>query len=65
MPRVSIGRKHTRREQLRRRAEEFGGRIWWSVACWYARGLKSVLWSRIRGSALSAQAGISHRLQRG
>jgi hypothetical protein len=58
-------RKRTRRERLRRRAEELAGQIWWVGARWYARGLSALLWSRVRDSVLSARAGVSHRLQRG
>jgi hypothetical protein len=65
MARLSLHRKRTRRERLRRRAEEVAGRMWWIAARWYGRGIRSLIWSRIRGSALAARAGISHRLQRG
>ena len=56
-------RKRTRREELRRRADDLVGQCWWSATRWYVRQLRSEIPDRIiRWSALAGGAGLTAAL---
>jgi len=56
-------RRRTRREELRRRADDLLGRISWSAMRWYGRQLRAEIPDRVvRGSAIAGGAGITAAL---
>jgi hypothetical protein len=56
-------RKRTRRDELRRRADDLVGQLSWSVMRWYGRQLRSEIPDGVvRWSAVAGGAGITAAL---